>query len=98
MKITGKMHGYMRMYWGKKILEWTTTPQEAFQRAIFLNNKSELDGRDPIGFARVAWCFGKHDRPWGTREIFGIVRYMISEGLERKFDISVYVKNVNNLR
>lgn len=98
MAIRGKMHGYMRMYWGKKILEWTTTPQEAYRRAIYLNNKYELDGRDPNGFAGVAWCFGKHDRPWGTREIFGNIRYMNSEGLERKFDMSVYVKNVERLR
>jgi deoxyribodipyrimidine photo-lyase len=96
--ITGKMHGYMRMYWGKKIIEWTTDPEEAFQRAIYLNNKYELDGRDPNGYAGVAWCFGKHDRPWRPREIFGTVRYMTSEGLERKFDMSVYLKKVNSLR
>jgi deoxyribodipyrimidine photo-lyase len=98
MTITGKMHGYMRMYWGKKILEWTLTPEEAFRRTLYLNNKYELDGRDPNGFAGVAWCFGKHDRPWRTREIFGMVRYMNSEGLDRKFDMSVYVKKVNSLR
>lgn len=98
MRITGKMHGYMRMYWGKKILEWTKTPQEAFNRAIYLNNKYELDGRDPNGFAGVAWCFGKHDRPWGARQIFGNIRYMNSEGLERKFDMSAYVKNIDRPR
>ena len=97
MTITGKMHGYMRMYWGKKILEWTLTPEEAFRRALYLNNKYELDGRDPNGFAGVAWCFGKHDRPWRTREIFGMVRYMNSAGLDRKFDMRAYVKKVNSL-
>lgn len=89
---TGYMHGYMRMYWGKKILEWTRTPEEAFDIAIYLNNKYELDGRDPNGYAGVAWCFGKHDRPWKEREIFGKVRYMNAKGLERKFDIETYSK------
>ncbi len=62
MKQTGKMHGYLRMYWGKKILEWTQNPSDAFEFALYLNNKYELDGRDPNGFSGVAWCFGKHDR------------------------------------
>ena len=92
MVFKGKMHGYMRMYWGKKILEWTKTPGEAFQIALALNNKYELDGRDPNGFTGVAWCFGKHDRPWGERAIFGKVRYMNDEGLKRKFDADQYVK------
>ncbi len=87
---TGKMHNYMRMYWGKKIIEWSRTPQEAFGTALLLNNKYELDGRDPNGFAGVAWCFGKHDRPWTERPIFGSVRYMNDKGLERKFDIGRY--------
>lgn len=90
MVITGKMHGYMRMYWGKKILEWTATPKEAYEIALYLNNKYELDGRDPNGFAGVAWCFGKHDRPWGRRPIFGNVRYMSANGLKRKFDVEKY--------
>jgi deoxyribodipyrimidine photo-lyase len=92
MVIEGKMHGYMRMYWGKKILEWTRTPREAFRNALYLNNKYELDGRDPNGFTGVAWCFGKHDRPWGERPIFGNVRYMNDKGLKRKFDADGYVK------
>jgi deoxyribodipyrimidine photo-lyase len=90
MVTTGKMHGYMRMYWGKKILEWTPTPQDAYEIALYLNNKYELDGRDPNGFAGVAWCFGKHDRPWGRRSIFGNVRYMSADGLKRKFDAEKY--------
>jgi deoxyribodipyrimidine photo-lyase len=89
---SGKMHGYMRMYWGKKILEWTRTPKEAFRNVLYLNNKYELDGRDPNGFTGVAWCFGKHDRPWGERPIFGNVRYMNDKGLKRKFDADGYVK------
>jgi deoxyribodipyrimidine photo-lyase len=91
---TGKMHGYMRMYWGKKILEWTASPEEAFSRALYLNNKYELDGRDPNGFAGVAWCFGKHDRSWARRPVFGNVRYMNAEGLKRKFNIEKYANNI----
>jgi deoxyribodipyrimidine photo-lyase len=94
MVLTGKMHGYMRMYWGKKILEWTKTPEEAFRTALALNNRYELDGRDPNGFAGVAWCFGKHDRPWAERAVFGTIRYMNDRGLRRKFDIDRYVRRV----
>jgi deoxyribodipyrimidine photo-lyase len=94
---TGKMHGYMRMYWGKKILEWSASPEDAFRTALFLNNKCELDGRDPNGFTGVAWCFGRHDRPWQTRPIFGSVRYMNDRGLCRKFDADLYVKKVGLL-
>jgi deoxyribodipyrimidine photo-lyase len=92
MKHTGKMHGYMRMYWGKKILEWTKSPQDAFQIALSLNNKYELDGRDPNGFTGIAWCFGKHDRAWKERPIFGKVRYMNDAGLTRKFNMKNYVE------
>ncbi len=92
MVITGKMHGYMRMYWGKKILEWTRNPQTGFKIALYLNNKYELDGRDPNAFAGVAWCFGKHDRAWAERPVFGKIRYMNSAGLKRKFDADAYVR------
>ena len=97
MVVRGKMHGYMRMYWGKKIIEWSKTPEEAFLIALYLNNKYELDGRDPNGFTGVAWCFGKHDRPWGERPIFGNVRYMNDKGLKRKFDTDGYVKMMDKL-
>jgi deoxyribodipyrimidine photo-lyase len=97
MLITGKMHGYMRMYWGKKILEWSKTPQDAFKTALYLNNKYELDGRDPNGFAGVAWCFGKHDQPWPERKIFGKIRYMNSDGLKRKFDMDKYLEKIKTL-
>jgi deoxyribodipyrimidine photo-lyase len=97
MILKGKMHGYMRMYWGKKIIEWSQTPEEAFRNALYLNNKYELDGRDPNGFTGVAWCFGKHDRPWGERPIFGNVRYMNDKGLKRKFDADEYVKMMKEL-
>jgi deoxyribodipyrimidine photo-lyase len=93
----GKMHNYMRMYWGKKILEWSPTPREAFETALRLNNRYELDGRDPNGFTGVAWCFGKHDRPWQERPVFGRVRYMNAAGLERKFKMDAYVAKVAGL-
>ena len=92
MMVKGKMHGYMRMYWGKKILEWSKDPEEAFQIALYLNNKYELDGRNPNGFTGVAWCFGKHDHPWKEGKIFGKVRYMTENGLRRKFDADRYVE------
>jgi deoxyribodipyrimidine photo-lyase len=94
---TGKMHNYLRMYWGKKILEWSATPEGAFATALILNNKYELDGRDANSFAGVAWCFGKHDRPWAERPLFGKVRYMNAAGLRRKFDIEAYVQRINCL-
>ena len=97
MVLTGKMHGYMRMYWGKKILEWTKTPRQGFKIALYLNNKYELDGRDPNGFAGVAWCFGKHDRAWSERKVFGKIRYMNATGLKRKFDADKYVEKVNQI-
>ena len=98
MLITGKMHGYMRMYWGKKILEWSKTPEEAYKTAIYLNDTYEIDGRDPNGYAGVAWCFGKHDRPWAGRPVFGNVRYMNAAGLKRKFDADAYVKKIELLQ
>ncbi len=90
----GKMNGYLRMYWGKKILEWVEDPAEALTIALTLNNRYELDGRDPNSYAGVAWCFGKHDRPWPGREIFGTVRSMTAAGLEHKMDIDGYVRQV----
>lgn len=97
MVITGKMHGFMRMYWGKKILEWSRTPKRGFEIAVYLNNRYELDGRDPNGFAGVAWCFGKHDRAWAERNVFGKIRYMNANGLKRKFDSEAYVEKINKL-
>jgi deoxyribodipyrimidine photo-lyase len=89
---TGKMHNYMRMYWGKRIIEWTRTPEEAFRTALSLNNKYEVDGRDPNGFTGVAWCFGRHDRPWPTQPVLGKVRIMKASGLRRKFDADAYAR------
>ena len=89
---TGTLHGYMRMYWGKKILEWSADPGQAYLDALYLNNKYALDGRDPNSYAGVAWCFGKHDRPWGERAVYGLVRSMTEGGLRRKFDVDRYVR------
>ncbi len=88
---TGKMHGYMRMYWAKKILEWSASPRQAMQTAIYLNDRYELDGRDPNGYAGIAWSIGGvHDRAWSERQIFGKIRYMNDKGLRRKFTIDRY--------
>jgi len=90
---TGYMHGYMRMYWAKKILEWTATPEEALAIANTLNDRFELDGRDPNGYTGTAWAIGGvHDRPWQERPIFGMIRYMNAAGLKRKFDIGAYIR------
>jgi deoxyribodipyrimidine photo-lyase len=93
MVTTGWMHGYLRMYWAKKILEWSTTPAGAHAAAVHLNDKYELDGRDPNGYAGIAWAIaGKHDRAWGPeRPIYGLVRYMSSESTSRKFDSRAYI-------
>lgn len=99
MLITGKMHGYMRMYWAKKILEWTRSPEEALDFAIILNDKYELDGSDPNGYTGIAWSIGGvHDRPWTERPVYGKIRYMNDSGLKRKFDIDRYVENIQKLK
>ena len=98
MVLTGRMHGYMRMYWAKKILEWTRSPEEAFDIAVRLNDRYELDGRDPNGYTGIAWAIGgRHDRPWGpARPVFGTIRYMSAGGCARKFDVRAYIERVNN--
>jgi deoxyribodipyrimidine photo-lyase len=90
---TGTMHGYLRMYWAKKILEWTKNVEDAMETAIYLNDKYELDGRDPNGYAGIAWSIGGvHDRAWGDRNVFGKIRYMNYEGCKRKFDVKTYIE------
>jgi deoxyribodipyrimidine photo-lyase len=92
----GIIHGYMRMYWAKKILEWCASPEEALQTAIYLNNKYALDGRNPNGYVGCAWSIGGvHDRAWGNRDIFGKIRYMNENGCRRKFDIQKYCTSQN---
>jgi deoxyribodipyrimidine photo-lyase len=88
----GKMHGYMRMYWAKKILEWSKTPEEAMQTAIYLNDRYELDGSDPNGYAGIAWSIGGvHDRPWFDRPVYGKIRSMTYDGCKRKFGVEKYI-------
>lgn len=94
MRETGFMPNYMRMYWGKKILQWHSTPWHAYATALRLNNAYFLDGRDPNSYAGVGWIFGLHDRPWKERPVYGQIRYMARAGLERKFDMKAYVERV----
>ena len=90
---TGWMHNYMRMYWGKKILEWAPDPARAFEWAVLLNDKYELDGRDPNGYAGIAWAIvGRHDRPWFDRPVFGLVRTMTGASTAKKFDAAMYIQ------
>jgi deoxyribodipyrimidine photo-lyase len=91
----GKMHGYLRMYWGKKILEWSKSPEDAIKIAIYLNDRYELDGRDTNGYAGIMWAIGGlHDRAWGERDIFGKVRFMSYNSQIKKFNFKEYIKNV----
>lgn len=88
----GKIHGYMRMYWAKKVLEWSPSPHAALERLLYMNDFYHLDGRDPNGYVGILWSIaGVHDRPWREREVFGSVRYMVESGLRRKFDIDTYI-------
>lgn len=93
----GKIHGYYRMYWGKKILEWSPTPDEALRTMVAIHERYALDGRDPNTYANILWCFGLHDRPWPERRILGTVRYMSLEGMRRKTDVEAYVRQVESL-
>ncbi|XP_068318363.1 deoxyribodipyrimidine photo-lyase [Pyrus communis] len=94
----GKMHGFMRMYWAKKILEWTRGPEEALEISIYLNNKYEIDGRDPNGYVGCMWSIcGVHDQGWKERPIFGKIRYMNYAGCKRKFDVDGYISYVKRM-
>ena len=96
MVLTGWMHGYMRMYWAKKILEWSPSPAEAYNIAVRLNDRYELDGRDPNGYAGIAWAIvGKHDRAWGPeRPVYGKIRYMSFASTARKFNSKAYIARI----
>lgn len=99
MRTSGRMHGYLRMYWAKKILEWTPSPEAAMQTAIYLNDRYQLDGRDPNGYAGIAWSIGGvHDRAWGQRPVFGKIRYMNSKGCRRKFDVDRHIHTWAGIR
>jgi deoxyribodipyrimidine photo-lyase len=94
----GWMHNYMRMYWAKKILEWSVTPAVAYQTAVYLNDKYFVDGRDPNGYAGIAWAIaGKFDRPWFQRPIFGTIRYMSGKAARKKFDAEKYIGQMAEL-
>ncbi|KAG2681407.1 hypothetical protein I3843_11G142700 [Carya illinoinensis] len=94
----GKMHGFMRMYWAKKILEWTTSPEEALEISIYLNDKYEIDGRDPNGYVGCMWSIcGVHDQGWKERPVFGKIRYMNYAGCKRKFDVDGYIAYTKRL-
>jgi deoxyribodipyrimidine photo-lyase len=98
MVLTGWMHNYLRMYWAKKILEWSPSVALAVQRAIWLNDRYELDGRDPNGYAGIAWAIlGKHDRAWFDRPLFGKVRYMSLASTRRKFDSEKFIEQIASL-
>lgn len=93
MVVKGKMHGYMRMYWCKKILEWTANPKDALTIAIYLNDKYQLDGRDPNGYVGITWSIGGvHDRAWFERPVYGKIRYMNYNGCAKKFDVKKYIQ------
>jgi deoxyribodipyrimidine photo-lyase len=95
MVLTGKMHGYLRMYWAKKILEWSVTPEQAQANAIYLNDRYSLDGHDPNGYTGIAWSIGGvHDRAWSERDVFGKIRYMSAAGCRRKYPIGEYIAKV----
>lgn len=96
LRKSGKMHGYMRMYWAKKMLEWSETPDIALANCIFLNDAYSIDGGDPNGYVGILWSIvGLHDRPWFDRAVFGTVRYMNEGGLMRKYDVASYQKKWN---
>ncbi len=88
---TGSMHNYVRMLWGKNVIAWTPSYEIAYEYLVHLNNKYCLDGRDPNSYAGIAWCFGKHDRPWMERQVFGKIRYLTSQSTGRKFNSKRYI-------
>jgi len=93
----GRIHNYLRMLWGKKIIEWSRTPEKALEIMMELNNKYALDGRDPNSYSGIFWCLGRYDRPWGPeRHVFGTVRYMSSENTARKFNVSSFIQKYSS--
>ena len=94
----GKIHGYYRMYWGKKIIEWSPSYETALATMIYLHDRYALDGRDPNTYTNILWCFGLHDRPWNERPVFGTIRYMSRGGMDRKTNVRAYLKEIGDLR
>jgi deoxyribodipyrimidine photo-lyase len=97
MLLRGKIHGYYRMYWGKKIIEWSPTCQDALETMVRIHDIYALDGRDPNTYTGILWCFGLHDRPWQTRPIFGSIRFMSYDGMKRKTGVDAYVREIAEL-
>jgi deoxyribodipyrimidine photo-lyase len=97
MLLRGKIHGYYRMYWGKKIIEWTPSHAEALSFMISIHDRYALDGRDPNTYSNILWCFGLHDRPWAGRPVFGQIRYMSYAGMKRKTDVDAYIREIRSL-
>jgi len=91
---TGKMAGFLRMYWGKRVIGWTPAPEEALRDLLYLNDKYEIDGRSPNGYAGILWCFGKHDRAFAERPVYGKIRYMSPAAQRKKFDVGAYIEKV----
>lgn len=97
MLLEGHIHGYYRMYWGKKIIEWSPTYRDAFETMVRIHDQYALDGRDPNTYTNILWCFGLHDRPWPDRPIFGTMRYMSFEGMKRKTNVAEYIRGIKQL-
>ena len=97
MLLRGKIHGYYRMYWGKKIIEWSHTCRDALETMVRIHDRYALDGRDPNTYTGILWCFGLHDRPWQTRPIFGSIRYMSYDGMKRKTGVDAYLQEIADL-
>jgi deoxyribodipyrimidine photo-lyase len=97
MLLRGKIHGYYRMYWGKKIIEWSPTCQDALDTMIYLHDRYAVDGRNPNTYTGILWCFGLHDRPWTERPIFGQIRFMSYDGMKRKTDWASYLREISHL-
>jgi deoxyribodipyrimidine photo-lyase len=97
MLLRGKIHGYYRMYWGKKIIEWSATCQDAMEVMVRIHDRYALDGRDPNTYTNILWCFGLHDRPWTERPVFGMIRYMNYAGMKRKTGVDAYIREIEHL-
>ena len=95
--LRGKIHGYYRMYWGKKIIEWSASHEEAMRTMVDLHDRYAIDGRDPLTYTNILWCFGLHDRPWVERAIFGQIRWMSYDGMRRKTNSDGYLKEIEHL-
>ena len=95
--LRGKIHGYYRMFWGKKIVEWSASASEALATMLYLHDRYALDGDDPNTYTNILWCFGLHDRPWPERPIYGTIRSMVRSGMERKTNVDAYIREIEYL-